>query len=86
MHRGRQSGLYIAAAAALLGGYSLGVASTAARSDEDAARALNKISSMRSAPAGSGTDAQQLEKIDGIILNYHATNTVRSMKEKAKAI
>ena len=80
MPRGRQSGLYIAAAAALLGGYSLGAAS--ARSDEDAARALNKISSMRSAPAGSGTDAQQLEKIDGIIRNYHVTHIVRSMKER----
>ena len=80
MPRGRQSGLYIAAAAALLGGYSLGAAS--ARSDEDAARALNKISSMRSAPAGSGTDAQQLEKIDAIIHEYLLSHTVKTIAKK----
>ena len=83
MHRGRQSGLYIAAAAALLGGYSLGVASTAARcdEDEDAPRALTQISMVR-ATAGPNTHVQQLEKIDAIIHEYLLSHTVKTISKK----
>ena len=88
MPRGRQSGLYIAAAAALLGSYSLGVASTAAPSDkdEDAPRALAQIRMVRSTDPRIYSNIQQLENIDAILEQYRLTNDLRKMANKEKGI